>query len=54
MLNKDGRPVGYDFQKSEVTSVTIRTGPQQSPQTLSRKNVEKIEKAVKQIERKEK
>jgi hypothetical protein len=53
MWNKDGGPEGYDYQKPETSRVTIRTGPQPSPRPLSRQNAEKIERAVKQIEKKQ-
>ena len=49
-FNGQGRPIGYEFQRSSIAGATIRSEDRKEPQTLSRKDSERVKEAVKKIE----
>ena len=53
-LNRRGNPIGYEFQRSGIAGATIRPEQRQTPQTLSRKDSERVKAAIKKIEKNEK
>jgi hypothetical protein len=53
-FNGQGKPIGYDYQRTGIAGATIRPEQRQSPQILSRKDSERVQQAVKAIKQGEK
>lgn len=46
MLNRDGRPTGYDYERSGIAGVTIRPKEEGREQLLSREDSQRVIRAV--------
>lgn len=46
MYNKDGRPTGYDYQRSGIASATIRPKEEGREQLLSREDTQRVIRSV--------
>jgi hypothetical protein len=47
MFHRDGRPIGYDYQRSGIASVTIRPKEEGREQLLSRVDTLRVIQSVK-------
>ena len=49
LFNGQGKPIGYEYQRSGIAGATIRPEERQIPQQLSHKDSERVKEAVKKL-----
>ena len=53
MLNKDGRPTGYEYERSGIAGVTIRPKEEGPERLLSREDSQRVIQAAKESEKRQ-